>query len=97
MNTKDYIDAAKRLLRINSAELSRRIGVSDASMSRYEKGERQLDVFAATRLAELIKINPMRIIVQANLEREKDPKKQHYWFVMRDKLEEEAKQNKEPV
>lgn len=97
METKEYIEAAKRLLRINSAELSRRMEISDASMSQYETGKRRLDDYAAVKLAELIKINPMRIITQSNIEREKDPKKHYYWMMLRDKLEAEAKRNKEPI
>jgi transcriptional regulator with XRE-family HTH domain len=95
MKTADYISAAKNLLKINSAELSRRLNVTDASLSRYESGERLPDNYTAMRLAEILKINPLRIIAQAEIEREKTLIKQNFWFVLRDRLNDEAKRNKE--
>lgn len=99
MKTTDYINAVKRALKINSLELSKRLEITSGAMSHYESGNRVIDNYAAIKLAQMLKINPLRIIVQAEIERGSKKEKvvkQHFWFTLREQLTEEAKKNKEP-
>ncbi|MFT3758303.1 helix-turn-helix domain-containing protein [Thauera sp.] len=80
MNTTEYLAAAKqRIGAENSAEMATRLGVTRAAMSRYESGERVMDDYTAARIAEILEIDPLRVIAQANAEREKDEKRAAYW------------------
>lgn len=80
MNTTEYLAAAKRKTGAkNSAALAKALGLTGAALSRYESGDRVMDDYTAAKIAEILDIDPMVIIAQANAEREKDDGKRAYW------------------
>lgn len=80
MHTREYLDAARRKIGAESnAELARALGLSRAAMTKYYNGERIIDDYTAARLAGLVGIDPLKVIAQANAEREKDGNRRAYW------------------
>ncbi len=80
MNTQEYLKAAKRKLEAKTnAELARALGLSRAALTRYDQGERVIDDYTAARVAELLDIDELEVIAQANAEREKDTTKRAFW------------------
>lgn len=80
MKTTDYMhNAMKAANAKNKAELAAKIGVNRSAITMYESGERIMDDYTASRVADLLGIDPMALIAQANAEREKDESKRKYW------------------
>ncbi len=81
MNTQEYLKAAKRKLEAKTnAELARALGLSRPALTRYDQGEqRVIDDYTAARVAELLDIDELEVIAQANAEREKDTTKRAFW------------------
>lgn len=97
MKTIDYIAAAKRMAKAKSSlDFAKIIGLGNSTMSRYETKERVIDDFAAVKIAKILNINPLRVIIQANIEREKDLQKKAFWMLLREEIEDQAKRDKEP-
>lgn len=83
MKTTEYLKAAKRKIGVKtSAEMAERLGVTGAAMSRYESGDRVMDDYTAAQVAEVLGIDPLKVIAQANAEREKDVMRAAYWLRM---------------
>jgi hypothetical protein len=61
------------------ASLAKRWKISDAALSRYRKGTRIVDDYAAARIADELKIERYDVMALANAEREKDPARVRYW------------------
>lgn len=80
MMTKDYLEQAITAANCESAaEFARKLGLNRSAITRYREGERVMDDYTAARVAELLDLDPMIVIAQANAEREKDDKKRAYW------------------
>lgn len=83
MKTSDYLQAAKAKTGAKrNRDLAKALELSDAALCRYESGERVMDDYTAAKVAEILGIEPMRIIAQANAEREKDTKRKAFWEAM---------------
>lgn len=79
-STQKLLQEAMAQARCHSyAEFAREIGVTRAALSHYGKGLRVMDDYTAAKIAEVLGLNPLTIIAQANAERENDPKKARYW------------------
>ena len=80
MKSAEYLDVA---LRINgrgiNAELARKLGITRAAVTHYQSGHRIMDDYTAAKVADMLGIDQMELIAQANAEREKDPQKRAYW------------------
>lgn len=80
MDTRKYLDAVRRKIGAESnAEVARALGLSRAAMTKYYNGERIIDDYTAARVAEVLGIDPLTVIAQANAEREKDGEKRQFW------------------
>lgn len=78
--TVQYLNEAKEALGFDSdRKLAIWMEVSTAALARYQNGERTLDNYAAAKIAEALKLDPMEVIGAANWEREKDGKRREYW------------------
>lgn len=83
MKTTEYLKAAQRKLgHATNAQTAAQLGVTEAAMSRYASGDRVMDDYTAAQIAEILGIDPIRVIAQANAEREKDAKRAAYWSRM---------------
>ena len=70
MKTLEYCVALKRRLNITSDyELAKRLGVSKTTISNYTTGRRAFDVSIAARVAEMLELDPMKVIADMELER----------------------------
>lgn len=80
MRTQDYLDAARRKLGAESnADVARALGLSRAALTKYYNGERTIDDYTAAQIAGILGVDPLRVIAQANAEREKDSQRRAYW------------------
>lgn len=83
MKTTEYLDAARRKIGAESnADVARALGLSRAALTKYYNGERIIDDYTAARLAEVLGVDPLKVIAQANAEREKDSMRAAYWLRM---------------
>jgi|SRR5438270_6431645 len=70
MKTAEYCAAAKRKLKISSDyELAKRLGVSKQSISNYVNEHRVFDATTAAKIAEILKLDPLVVIADAEIER----------------------------
>lgn len=80
MRTTDYLKAAQRKLgHTTSAQTATHLGVTEAAISRYASGDRVMDDYIAAQVAGILGVDPLRVIAQANAEREKDSQRRAYW------------------
>src|SRR4051812_26521993 len=70
MDTADYCAALKRRLKISSDyALAKALAVSKQAISKYVNGERAFDTTMAVRVAELLELDPMKVIADCEIER----------------------------
>lgn len=80
MNTADYCAALKRRLKIESDYgLAKRLGFSRQRVSNYTNGLRVFDNETAVRVAELLQLDPLRVIADMELERASSPDQRKFW------------------
>ena len=79
MKSNEYIKKALKIKKMKPTELALFTGISDAAFSRYLKGSRQMDDYACYRIADILNIDPNKIITLVNSEREKDVEKKEFW------------------
>ena len=80
--TRQYVAEVKRALGISSDyELAKRLGVSRQSISNYANGLRAFEPTMAARVAEILDLEPLQVIADAELERGSAP---DLWKRLRD-------------
>ncbi|NMG46954.1 helix-turn-helix domain-containing protein [Azoarcus communis] len=80
MKTTDYLNEAfKRSGAKSKAKFAEMLGVNRSAITMYESGERVMDDYVAAQIADMLKVETMVIIAQANIEREKDETRRDYW------------------
>jgi transcriptional regulator with XRE-family HTH domain len=80
MKTIDYLKKVKECIDISSDyALAKKLGVTKQTISGYMNGSRVMDDYIAAKVADVLKINPLRVIAEANAEREKDSQKAEFW------------------
>lgn len=80
MNTKEYLEAVKTKTGIDSDyKLAKLLNLTKQAISKYQLGNRVMDDYTAAKIAEVLEIPAIRVIADANAEREKDEKKRNYW------------------
>ncbi|UZR29433.1 helix-turn-helix domain-containing protein [Methylococcus mesophilus] len=78
--THDYIEAAKQALNLPSDyAMAKYLGVNKSAASNWKHGKNVIDDYTAVRIADALGIDPLEVIAAANLEREKDAKRQELW------------------
>lgn len=80
MNTLEILDAVKKSHGLSTdTELANLLECSTAQISQYRTKKRTMDDYTASRVADLLGLDPMALIAQANAEREKNEEKREYW------------------
>lgn len=80
MKTRQYLDELKRELGLPSDyALAKRLGIHQATMSNYRNGKRAFDATMCMRVAELLDIDPLRVIVDCEAERAARPDVRKMW------------------
>jgi transcriptional regulator with XRE-family HTH domain len=59
---RELLAEARRAAGLTQAELSRRLGRPQSFVSKYERGERRLDVVEFGRVAKALQIDPLRFL-----------------------------------
>lgn len=76
----EYLQEAKEKLGCESDyQLAKALKTSHVNISNYMNGKSQMDDYHCIRVAQVLGIDPMRIIAAAQEEREKNPEKQGFW------------------
>lgn len=80
MNTIEYMDAVKKRRGITSDyALSKELGVTKQSVSRYSKGIGHFDETVCSRVAEILGIHPGLVMLDMQRERAKTPQERNVW------------------
>lgn len=58
-----WLDATMENNRIKSRDLARQIGVTDSAVSRWRSGQSKPSVRTATKIADALGVDPLRLIV----------------------------------
>ncbi len=89
MSTLQYIAAAKSRLGIESDyALAKKLNVTRSYVSKIQSGNMVVSDKTACQLAEILDINPARVVIAAHAERETDPKMQAVWAGLLSKISE---------
>ena len=87
MRTPDYLDLARQELGLPSDyALQKPLGVSKSQLSRWRNGLDSLSDSMAVRVAELCKIPPERVLLDAHLEKAKTPEERAAWKTIMEKF-----------
>ena len=79
--TVDYLDDAKRCLRVESDyALAKAINIRASTISGYRAGRSHFDETTALKIAVACGIDPMEVIAAAAYERAKSPDVQSIWM-----------------
>lgn len=80
MKTVDYLDAAKAAAGIQSDyALAKRLGITHQAISNYRQGRHTADHVTAGKLAELLDVDPVRVIADIEIERATRPEQRRLW------------------
>ena len=78
--TIKYLEEAQKATGADSDKtLAKLLGITAPAISQYKKGSRTIDDYTATKIANVLQINPLEIIAAANAEREKDAGRREFW------------------
>jgi transcriptional regulator with XRE-family HTH domain len=88
MNTPEYLAACKTELGIESDyALASRLGITRSAVSQLQNGKAILGDDVALSVAEILGINPFKVIADANAERAKTPEMRSRWLGLAQKLQ----------
>lgn len=81
MDTLEYLAACKKRLGIESDyALAKALGVSQTGISNYRTGRSRIDDNVALTIAQILGVNPLVVIAQANAERARTPELRAKWL-----------------
>nr|DAD55493.1 MAG TPA: helix turn helix protein [Corticoviridae sp.] len=88
MNTLDYLSAVKKKLGIESDyALAKALGITHSAICGYRAGRSRIDDDTALKISEILDMNPLQVIAQANAERAKTPEMRSRWMGLAQKLQ----------
>lgn len=80
MSPTEWLDKAKKKLVIESDyELSKIIGVSQSALTNIRKRNNGMDNYIASRLEDILELKQMTIIIDMEIQKEKNEEKRKYW------------------
>jgi hypothetical protein len=78
--TNKFLDKCKAKLNVTSDYgLAKQLGISTSQISNYRNQKIQADDFVAVRMAEVLRLDPIRVIAAIHAEREKNEDKRAFW------------------
>lgn len=81
MNTLEYLRAVKSRLGIESDyALASRLGVTRSAVSKLQQGKVVFGDDVALTVAQILDVNPLVVIAQANAERASTPEMRNRWM-----------------
>jgi len=80
MLATEWLDKAKRKLLIESDyELAKIIGINASAISNIRKRNSGIDNYTASRLEDILELERMTIIIDIEMQKEKNEEKLKYW------------------
>ncbi|MDP1614478.1 MAG: hypothetical protein Q8L68_01635 [Methylococcales bacterium] len=80
MNAQEWLDKAKKKLQIESDyELAKIIGIKPSAISNIRKRNAGIDNYIASRLEDILELKRMTVIIDMELQKEKNEEKRKYW------------------
>ena len=80
MNPSEWLDKAKKKLLIESDyKLSKVLGITPSGISTIRKRNAGIDIYTASRLEDVLELERMTIIIDLEIQREKNEEKKKYW------------------
>lgn len=87
MNTLEYLAATKKALGIESDyALAKALKITQSTISGYRAGRSRIDDDVALTIAEILGVNPIIVIADANAERAKTPEMRARWIGVMEKF-----------
>lgn len=86
MTPTEYLDAAKEKMGLSSDyELAKRLGIPNANLPGMRRGERNIPLDVAFKLAITLELDPAQVVADLEAQREKNPKRREFWsgFIQR--------------
>jgi plasmid maintenance system antidote protein VapI len=94
----EFLKEAKEKLGCESDyALAKALKTSHANISNYVNGKTLMDDYHCIRVAQVLGIDPMKIIAAAQEEREKNPEKQGFWRDFRQEREKQGGRTLVPI
>ncbi|PID50317.1 MAG: hypothetical protein CR991_02070 [Proteobacteria bacterium] len=88
MDVERYLNDAKAKLGFESDyAFAKKLGVTQASITRYRKGDSTFDEYMCFQIADILGLDPSDLITEVKATTEKNPQKQAFW---KDRLIEKA-------
>ena len=79
-STLDYLDDAKQRLGIDTDyKLAKILNAHRGLFSEYRHKKRVIDNYTAVKIAEILEIDPLKIIAIAESEKEKNEERREFW------------------
>lgn len=80
MKPAEWLDKAKRKLIIESDyELAKIIGIKPSAITNIRKRNTGVDNYIASRLEDILELEKMTIIIDMEINKEKNEDKKNYW------------------
>lgn len=87
MNTLEYLQAVKKKLGIESDyALAQRLGITRSAVSNFQRGKGIFGDDIALSVAQILDLNPLIVIAQANAERAATPEMRARWMGVMEKI-----------
>jgi transcriptional regulator with XRE-family HTH domain len=87
MNTLEYLQAVKTRLGISSDyALAMRLGITRSAVSKFQQGKGIFGDDVALTVAQILDLNPLVVIAQANAERSNTPEMRDRWMGVMEKF-----------
>jgi hypothetical protein len=87
MNTLEYLQAVKKKLGIESDyALAQRLGITRSAVSSLQLGKSIFGDDVALAVAQILDLNPLVVIAQANAERASTPEMRDRWMGVMEKF-----------
>lgn len=87
MNTLEYLQAVKKKLGIESDyALAMRLGITRSAVSHFQRGKGIFGDDVALAVAQILDLNPLVVIAQANAERAATPEMRDRWMGVMEKF-----------
>jgi transcriptional regulator with XRE-family HTH domain len=78
--TVEWLDAVKRKFGLDSDyKLAKLLNVEPQNVSHYRAGRRYMDPYTAARVAELLKVDPLKVIAACESQRARDEEQRTFW------------------
>jgi hypothetical protein len=87
MNTTEYLDATKKKLGIDSDyALAKALAIRASTISGYRAGRSRMDDDIAVRVADILKVERPKVLIDCMIERSKEPEIKAAWMSMMEKF-----------